>query len=93
MAMSENIGHKHEICQSQQAENTDPCTNYAVKYATARGHLIFLPTHSNKPLTRVSKPAPGVRRKGRLERGWPKRLAKGWRRVGGFPCTLQLCNS
>ena len=34
-----NIGHKLEFCQSQQAENTDPRTNYAVKYAT--GRLIF----------------------------------------------------
>ena len=43
--------------------------------------------------------APGVHGKRGLERGWQKRLAKGWRkvgegsakrrrRVGGFPCTL-----
>ena len=31
----------NDFCQAQQAENTDPCTNYAVKYATARGYLIF----------------------------------------------------
>ena len=37
---------------------------------------------SKKPLTRVSKPAPGVHGKRDLERGWQKRLAKGWRRVG-----------
>ena len=34
-----NIRHEHEFCQAQKAENTDPRTNYAVKYATARGHL------------------------------------------------------
>ena len=33
-------------------------------------------------LTHVSKPVPGVHGKRGLERGWPKRLAKGWRRVG-----------
>ena len=34
-----NIGHEHDFWQAQKAENTDPRTNYAVKYATARGHL------------------------------------------------------
>ena len=34
-----NIGHEHDFCQAQKAENTGPCTNYAVKNATARGHL------------------------------------------------------
>ena len=35
-----SIGHEHEFCQAhQKAENTDPRTNYVVKYATARGHL------------------------------------------------------
>ena len=34
-----NIGHEHDVCQAQKAGNTDPRTNYAVKYATARGHL------------------------------------------------------
>ena len=59
--------------------------------------------HSKKPLTRVSKRVPGVYGKEGLKRGWQKRLAKGWqrfgeglaqgwRRVGGFPCTLQYCN-
>ena len=32
------IGREHDSCQAQKAENTDPRTNYAVKYATARGH-------------------------------------------------------
>ena len=61
-------------------------------------------THSKKPLTRVSKRVPGVYGKRGLERGWQKRLAKGWRKVGeglaqgwrrvsGFPCTLQFRNS
>ena len=56
-----------------------------------------------KPWTRVSKRVPGVHGKRGLERGWQKRLAegwrkvgerlaKGWRRVGEFPCTLQYCN-
>ena len=34
-----NIGHGHDFCQAHKAENTPPRTNYAVKYATARGHL------------------------------------------------------
>ena len=34
-----NIGHEHDFCQTQKTENTDPRTNDAVKYATARGHL------------------------------------------------------
>ena len=57
-----------------------------------------------KPLTRVSKPVPGAYGKRGLERGWQKRLAKGWRgvgewlakgwrRVSGFPRTLQFRNS
>ena len=32
-----NIGHEHDFCQAQKAENTDSRANYAVKYATARG--------------------------------------------------------
>ena len=34
-----SFGHEHDFCQAEKAENTDPRTNYAVKYATARGHL------------------------------------------------------
>ena len=37
---------------------------------------------SKQPLTSVSKRVPGVHGKRGLERGWQKRLAKGWRRVG-----------
>ena len=48
---------------------------------------------AKKPLPRVSKPVPGVHGQRGLERGWLKRLAKGWRRVGGCPCTLQFRNS
>ena len=55
-----------------------------------------------KPLTRASKRVPGVHGKRGLDRGWQKRLAKVWwkvgeglakglQRVGGFPCTLQFC--
>ena len=36
---AQNIGHEHDFCQAEKAESTDPRTNYAVKYATARGHL------------------------------------------------------
>ena len=43
-----------------------------------------------KLLTNVSKRVPGVHGKRGLERGWQKRLAKGWRRVSGFPCTLPI---
>ena len=39
-------------------------------------------TWSKKPLTSVSKRVPGVHGKRGLERGWQKRLAKGWRKVG-----------
>ena len=35
-----SIGHEHDFCQAEKAENTDPRRNYAVKYATARGHLV-----------------------------------------------------
>ena len=48
---------------------------------------------AKKPLTSVSKRVPGVHGKRGLERGWQKRLAKGWRKVGGFPCALQFRNS
>ena len=34
-----SFGHEHDFGQAEKAENTDPHTNYAVKYATARGHL------------------------------------------------------
>ena len=34
-----NVGHEHDFCRAQKAENTDPRTNSAVKYATARGNL------------------------------------------------------
>ena len=37
---------------------------------------------TKKPLTSVSKRVPGVHGKRGLERGWQKRLAKGWRKVG-----------
>ena len=43
---------------------------------------VVLVKASKKPLTRVSKRVPGVHRKRGLERGWQKRLAKGWRKVG-----------
>ena len=36
-----SFGHEHDFCQAEKAENTDPRTNYAVKYATARGCLSF----------------------------------------------------
>ena len=35
-----SFGHEHDFCQAEKAENTDPRTNYAVKYATARAHLM-----------------------------------------------------
>ena len=38
-----SFGHEHDFCQAKKAENTDPCANYAVKSATARGHLTFDP--------------------------------------------------
>ena len=36
-----SFGHAHDSYQAENAENTDPCTNYAVKHATARGDLVF----------------------------------------------------
>ena len=36
-----SLGHKHDFCQAQKADNTDDRTNYAVKYATARGYLTY----------------------------------------------------
>ena len=52
-----SLGQEHDFCQADKAENTDPHTNYAVKYATARGHLLIpdslfaelLLTHANTP--------------------------------------------
>ena len=49
-----NFGHEHHVCQAQKAENTDPRTNYAVNYATARGHLSknpFANDPRSEPLT------------------------------------------
>ena len=40
MVVSEVFGYEHDFCQAEKAGNTDPRTNYAVKYATARGHPI-----------------------------------------------------
>ena len=45
---------------------------------------------SKKPFTRVSKPMPAVHGRRGLERGWQKRLAKGWRKVGEHAPTLHL---
>ena len=47
-----NIGHEHDFCQAQKAENTDPRTNYVAKYATARGHLT--PPFEPPPLVQFS---------------------------------------
>ena len=47
-----SLGHEHDFCQAGKAENTDPRTYYAVKYAAVRGHLTcavfarFLGVHS-----------------------------------------------
>ena len=41
----------HYFCQAQKAENTDPRTNYAVVYATARGHLKSLVSVKCLPAT------------------------------------------
>ena len=39
-----SFGHEHDLCQAEQAENTDPRTNYAAKnYATDRGRLSPFP--------------------------------------------------
>ena len=56
MVVSLILDTNNELCQAQKAENTDPRTNYAVKYATARGHLrlqrnfleLFLPSKHSK---------------------------------------------
>ena len=46
--MSEVFGHERDFwherdfCQTEKAENTDHRTYYAVKYATARGHLTWV---------------------------------------------------
>ena len=39
MVVSETLDTNMTLYQAQKAENTDPRTNYAVKYATAHGHL------------------------------------------------------
>ena len=43
------FGHEHDFCQAKKAENIDPRTNYAVKYATARGHLSFKAKKEHHP--------------------------------------------
>ena len=56
----QNIGNEvqHEFRRAQKTENTDPCTNYAVKHATARGHFYlpatFLQELGWSPHTRVN---------------------------------------
>ena len=34
-----SVGHEHDFCRAEKAENTDSRTNYAVQNATARGHI------------------------------------------------------
>ena len=46
---------------------------------TQKIHLI---QEAVKLITHVSKRVPGIHGKRGLERGWRKRLAKGWRKVG-----------
>ena len=41
MVVSEILDTNMTFVRPKKAENTDPCTNYAVKYATARGHLSY----------------------------------------------------
>ena len=48
----------------------------------SKGGKLSITSFTKKPLTRFSKPAPGVHGKRGLERGWQRRLAKGWRKVG-----------
>ena len=84
-------------------QQEDPCSVMPLQKTEIHFYV-----SGTKPLTRVSKRVPGVHGKRGLERGWQKRLAKGWRkgwrrvgkglakawqRVGGFPCTLQFRNS
>ena len=42
MALSEILGTNMTFVRPKKAENTDPRKNYAVKNATARGHLILV---------------------------------------------------
>ena len=46
-----SFGHEHDFCQAEEAEKTDPRTNYAVKYAIARGHLRH--SRSNSQIQKV----------------------------------------
>ena len=48
MAVPELLDTKHDFCQAQKEENTDSQTNYAVKYATARGHLTLSRSYTTK---------------------------------------------
>ena len=34
-----SFGHERDCCQAEKVENINLRTNYAVKYAPARGHL------------------------------------------------------
>ena len=69
-------------------EDFSPCQASTRNFGANFGNFIsnfayFLETSfTKKPVTRVSKRVPGVHGKRGLERGWQRRLAKGWRKVG-----------
>ena len=65
---------------SSELETTD--FNFSCSHRSATSFPRVGTTITKKPLTRVSKPMSGAHGKRGLERGWQKRLAKGWRRVG-----------
>ena len=83
-----SIGPLWEGLQNHRQGSIEP---FASKPPFSGYPFKFLPT-AEKPLT-VSKRVPGPHGKRGLERGWQKRLAKGWRWVSGLPCTLQFRNS
>ena len=58
-----SFGYEHDFCRAENEENTDPRKNYAVKYATARGHLTckFMSTISTWAVwDRFGEPAAGI---------------------------------
>ena len=61
---------------------TEMCPLGGTRYVSFALFLSILRGPAKKPLTRVCKRVPGAHGKRGLGRGWQKRLAKGWRKVG-----------
>ena len=79
-----NAVRGRRVCKVSSRTSAQDVTSATmlVYHGALMEYALNSPKKSKKPLTRVSKPVPGAHGKRGLERGWQKRLAKGWRRVG-----------